>query len=406
MIVFKKFEIQIFKYDFFIQNNIDMEQIGDITVTPDTQYWTYIINGKSWEKLLEYIQETDAPYIMSFKKADIVKGDIICVYVTKSKNSCVGYIAIIQAHKNITENKDKKIKIFKDDVANKFCVKIRVFTLLQKVFGMNTISGYLTGDPYFKSVNGFRSKYIKGDLMFVKMPVSIGKKIVTGLYKLSDNYEETSIKEEQEKTEKKQKQGKKDEKKKTIVYVVKKNNNISSDDYSVDDFDIVENTSDTDCDLLECVSLEKNDTVAPMIPILFDPCDNFRWHDECNNDKDFIREFKKHYVKCKDCKRTNNNEKDIDIDSYNCDIEFEIACGNEFQKLLSAYDSGQEYNIGEYDCDFIKLYLIDNKSHYYNRSIVIDWGIKIVEYTKAHVKESKESKKSKESKCKKNIKLT
>ena len=79
-----------------------MEHIGDITINNNTQYWTYIINCKSWEKMLKYIQETEAPYIMSFKKSDVLEGDVICVY---TKGTSTGFIAIIQAHKNIVENK-------------------------------------------------------------------------------------------------------------------------------------------------------------------------------------------------------------------------------------------------------------------------------------------------------------
>jgi len=369
-----------------------MEHIGDITINNNTQYWTYIINCKSWEKMLKYIQETEAPYIMSFKKSDVLEGDVICVY---TKGTSTGFIAIIQAHKNIVENKDKKIKIFRDNVANKFCVKIRVFTLLQKVFTLKNVGVYFAEDPYFKSIGSFRSKYIKGDLMFIKMPGSIGKNMVKGLYELSDNYEETSIKEENEKKEKKEheKKEKKNNKKNTVVCVIKKNNDDVSDDYeySAEDFDIIENTSDSEYDLVECVSFEKNDAVEPMIPVLFDPCDSFRWYDECNGNKDFIKEFKKHYVKCKECECTNNNNKDINICLNKCVIEFEIACGgdDEFEKLFNAYHCASEYNIYEYNEDFIKLHIIDNKSHDYNRSIVIEWGIKSVKFTKAHVKESK-----------------
>ena len=369
-----------------------MEHIGDIAVNRNTQYWTYIINNKSWDKMLNYIQDTEAPYIMSFKKADVLEGDVICVY-TKGI-ACTGFIAIIQAHKNITENKDKKIKIFKDNIANKFCVKIRVFTLLQKAFTLKNVSVYFEEDPYYTSIGSFRSKYIKGDLMFIKIPGSIGKNMVKGLYELSDNYEETSIREESEKKDKKEneKQKQKNNKKKEVVCVVKKNNNVSEDyEYSAEDFDIIENTSDSEYDLVECVSFEKNDAVTPMIPILFDPCGSFRWPDECNDNKDFIKEFKKHYTKCKECECTNNNSKDIHVCLIKCVIEFEMACGGdeEFEKLFNAYHCASEYNTYEYNDDFIKLYIVDNICHDYNKSIIIEWGIKSGKFTKAHVKESK-----------------
>lgn len=371
-----------------------MEHIGDVKVSDNTQYWTYIINEKSWKKLLNYVEENVTPYIMSFKNANVLKGDIICVYVTQSSHN--GYVAIIQAHKDLKPN--KKIKIFKDEIANNFCVKIRVFTLLQKTFNLSTISVYFEGDPNFKSMGAFRSKYIKGDLMFTNIPNSIGKNMIKGLYELSDECEQTSIQEEEEKKIEKDKKKKKN--KKTDIYVIKKHKNVSHQpesnyEYSAEDFDIIENDSESYADLDECVSFEKPDTITPMVPILFDPCENFRWYNECNGNKDFIKEFKKHYIRCKDCKCTNNNDKDINTYIDNCDIKFEIACDgdSEFENLLNAYGTSKEYNIDKNRNNFIQLHIIDNKSHSYNRAIIIEWGVNIVKYTKARLKCTKKNNK-------------
>jgi len=370
-----------------------MESIGDVKVNNNTQYWIYLINEKSWEKLLTYVEETEIPYIMSFKNSNVLEGDIIYVYVTKSTHN--GFAAIIQAHKDLRPN--KKIKIFKDDVANQYCVKIKVFTLLQKTFSLGNVSRYFQEDPAFKSAGSFRSKYLRGDLMFVKIPSSIGNKMVIGLYELSDNYEDSSIQEESEK--KQIEQDKKEKKKKKKVCVVRKHSD-TSDECSAKDFDIIENDSDSCCDSTEFVSFEKNESdsekcqlATPMIPILFDPCNNFRWYNECKGDKDFIKEFKKHYTKCEECQCTNNNDKDINAYLDKCDIEFEIACDgdSEFNKLFSAYEYAQGYNIDKKDDNFIQLFLIDKKSHSYDRTIVIEWGIKISKYTKAHVKNTKKN---------------
>lgn len=385
---------------------MDEESIGEVTVSDDTRYWVYTINNKSWTTLTEYFETADEFYIPTFKEANVKENDIIIVYL-KGNGTNNGYVAIIKTLNPLCENKN--IKIFKDNTANKYCVELDTLSILQRPFKLKEITSYLLGDKNFKSVASYRSKYMSGDLLFLQLPKTLGKSLITGLYSLSDDFEEKSIQKQEEKIKKEEEKRRKkeDEKKpknkhKVSIRVKKKeSNDLTKSNVQLKDFEIVEDEyseyessgSEDEFVSFEQDAFEEDLSLTPMIPIMFNPCKNFKWYNECSNDNDFLNEFKKHCKKCAKCEFNNNGDKGLEGFIDNAKLEHEVAFIEDtgFEDVMNAYQSATEFMLPESNTTkhVIRLYLIDEEDHLYYRCILIEWGIRSSTFIKAKVKSKK-----------------
>ena len=390
---------------------MDEESIGEVTISDETRYWIYTINSKSWATLTEYFETSGELYIPTFREANINKGDVIIVYL-KGDGLNNGYIAITQTLNELCS--DKNIKIFKDSTVNKYCVELNTLSLLQKPFKLKEVTLYLSDDKNFKSLASYRSKYTAGDLIFLQLPSTLGKKLLIGLYELSDNFEELSIKKQEEKKSKEEEKKKIEEEKSKNKYAVnvrvkqRDRKDLTKFKIKAKDFEIVDNddsgyeSSGSDD---EFVSFEKDESdsdgsiigLTPMVPIMFDPCKNFRWLDECLNDEDFLEEFKKHCRKCRKCKITNNGDKGLEGFIDTAILEYEVAYIEDtgFEDIMNAYYTATNFTLSNSNAkkNFIRLYLIEDDDHIYCRCILIEWGIKSAKFTKAKLKTKKATKK-------------
>ena len=386
---------------------MDEESIGEVTISDNTRYWIYTINSKSWTTLTEYFETVDELYIPTFREANINKGDVVIVYL-KGDGTNNGYIAITQTLNKLGSNKN--IKIFKDSTVNKYCVELDTLSLLQKPFKLKEITSYLLGDKNFKSIASFRSKYTTGDVMFLEFPASLGKKLVAGLYELSDNFEELSIKKQEEKQLKIEEKKKAEEDKLKNKYAAtvrvkrRERPDLTKSKIKAKDFEIVENSdsgyessgSDDEFVSLEREEEDSNDSIVgltPMVPIMFDPCKNFRWLDECLNDDDFLEEFRKHCKRCRKCQITNNGDKGLEGFIDTAKLEYEVAYVEDtgFEDMMNAYHTAENFMLPDSSTkiNFIRLYLIEEDDHMYCRCILIEWGIKSTKFTKAKIKTKK-----------------
>lgn len=343
-----------------------MTKLGDFSVNKHTKYWIYTIKENSYEKLSKTFNDNEI-YLYSHQFIDIKEGDIIIIYKKGKKDN--GYIGVSSCLVPLIKNNNKK-NFFNDSVLNKYYLEIDILSIFQTTFKIKNVLDNLN-KKYYKSLPSFRSKYTIGDLNFINLENLIGKEIVTILYKLSDDYEYNVNKSKLE------------------IQTIKEDISFKNSEIS-DTESIVSNSTDLSSNFNINDNLILNYKVEKQVPVLFIPCERFSWEDEY--DGDFIKHFKYHFLKCKNCEINNNNDKDLGAYFKCSNIDYEIANNDDedFTNLVESYLRCETYSsIKNIDNNTIRLYLVEDDSNIYDRTIFIEWAIKLKSYFNLEIKKLK-----------------
>jgi hypothetical protein len=421
-------------------------KLNFITFTNKSNIWLYIIGINHWDILKKHLSFSENTYLPSFKYEKIMNNDIVIIYVKSMGFTCITKILkqlIPHYELQNNQNNQNTPNIFEDKSICKFYTELKDIYFFIKPIAVSQIVAH-TDEKIFQQGGAFGKKYCGGEFIYKFVEFKLGVVIIKCLdtiTKIDKNIVFSKEKENERKNERKNKDihNKKENLKKICLKVIKKNN---TNQYSTaseklyDNFEISfsesydsnknnesesneSNISNTSNESSEYIGIEDipQKNIIPMIPILFDPCDEFRWYEECINDNDFIEEFKAHYKRCGECEINDNNLRCI-IPYFECsNISINIASSDDdaFNKIFNAYQTGKEKIILDDDDDdnnnsnsnsnsddndndsnnnhshnndsdnIIRLYIINEEDHLYNNTIIIEWGVNMSVFTKAEI---------------------
>jgi hypothetical protein len=289
-------------------------KIGEFIISDKTKYWLYLLDDKQWEYLREQFKKNKY-YISSFENTSVSKSDIILIYCENRALS--GIVCICQTKTLMKSNLDD-IKIFNDNNMNKFYIKLEVMIFFKTSYRFSDL------DLKF-DIKIFKNKYIKKKFQLINIDKNIGKNIVKKIVELSREPEQ--IQEQIQEQVQKQEQ--------------------------------------------EPDQKELNITTGKCkghIPILFDPCNDFKWSDD---KKEIVKHIIKHYKSCKKCERIDNNYYSELIESINkSEIKYYDLKDNKLiEKYLDYYHELKIFNFKNKNEIFILR--VNKNEHIYHKCILI-----------------------------------
>ena len=89
--------------------------IGEFDISDKTSFWTYLVNKKSWDNLLNNFNENEQYYLFSFSNSLINSNDIVIIYVKD-----IGVKGIVQIFDKVDRSSVNN-NPFKDENIMKNC---------------------------------------------------------------------------------------------------------------------------------------------------------------------------------------------------------------------------------------------------------------------------------------------
>ncbi len=279
------------------------ELLASFVISNDTSYWIFVLTEINWEDLKKNFMKKEL-YITSFGKHPIKQNDIVLLYQKHTSNLRLhGFVGACQIMKNIGEN-NIGVTIFKDFNMAKYISSISAVELFNEPYKTSTIDHMLkiecsnSGD--FTTATAFNSKYTKEKSTFLQLSNILGHSLLKNLISLSDNEVDLISKDNKSTKTKLSRNEKKSDNFNDAPYSSSESEFENDEPYYSSDSDSnLENEYDTHNDVR---------VVIGHIPILFEPCNEFDWNkDEYMTTKS----FKKHFLNCNKCIKTDNNECNI-----------------------------------------------------------------------------------------------
>lgn len=331
-------------------------EIGDFMVKKSTMFWLLVLQENGWQDL-RTSYDRDLHYISSYMNPNIKAGDIILVYQQHTTNKMAhGFVSVCQIRSDLEENKNK-IKVFRDQNMNRYCSKLKVlhnFDNPYKILQMEPL--IIKHCKNIKSATAFKTKYIKEPNSFIQIDKPVGIGLMKIMLELQDEIEALKSNDGSSR-----KSG-------------KSNNTHESESEEEDDYD---EDSDYESEEEDESDSDSEDIRVAVghIPIIMCPCKNFNWTDD-----EFmtLKNFKNHFINCKKCDKTDNNNCSIyqNFDTYKFHCE-ELLDDDEIDEKLQNYYSCKRstYELEGEDkkYDHIYVYKINSKEHIYHRALLIIW---------------------------------
>jgi hypothetical protein len=406
------------------------ETIGSVNLNSDNNVWIYCIYLDSHDILMKHFADTEIQhYLSTYDKEKLRDGDIVLIYMksrkVKEKPLFTGFCQL-----SGTMYKDNNISVFKDINKNRFIIKIDHVAIFKVPIPLEDLDYNLASDPYYKSERSFRIMYCIGDQKPIKIPYSVGRKMML----LFDEYlicdlkdidikkpkeifkkqkKEISL-EDFEKTsnstseilseEKPVKEKKKIKPKKKIAEPEEEDedNNYDDDIGQVTktnlpkDVESEENQQEFEYENQE--EQEDPEHKDGHVPIMIVPCKEFKFpeldeddrednedesYDDDGNNEDSrqkIKYFKDHLKKCRKCEVTNNDPCEIlhiMYDKYDPpSISYMITDSSrlECDLAIEAYENVKKYNpMGTVEKLTIRImHILDNTSDF-DKCMIIVW---------------------------------
>jgi hypothetical protein len=147
--------------------------------------------------------------------------------------------------------------------------------------------------------------------------------------------------------------------------------------FILDNFIILQNESDNEIDeKQEYVDLDIPKIVEGHIPILFEPCCDYKWYGNKYYEES-LEIFKYHYTKCQNCFKTNNNSEELYPYINNSEIWFSNTNIKDTNKYLELYHNLKNYTF-TLMCDdkkynHIYVLKINKLENTYKNCLIIVW---------------------------------
>ena len=424
--------------DFSSEPSDDGKKIGLIHVDKDSKFWIYCVNSRQWPILKKHLATSEEQYLPTFRYERVMPDDIIIVFSRGLGFTCA---MTVEEKLDPYHNAPNCVKIFSDAAIGRYNTKLASIDFFIKPIKIEDIFHYFGPKPKYKTKTTFSRKYCNSEFVFKILEDELGRSLLDGVESVSRIDKDewlTKQKEEEDKEEEQEeiKETKKKKFRKTCFKAIRKGNtncysthscqskgldsacedltcsessensnqsgstrsSVLSEEYDIvsrGDDDSSEDSSEKDNENRKCIGIEEDnenneEKVTPMVPILFDPCDEFRWYEECKDDADFIQEFKAHYCRCGECEENNNNARSLGPYLDNSEIVIDMACMDDpgFREVLDAYMTGAE-KITEEDTknNIVQLNIIQEPNHYYDDTILVEWGIKCSKFIKAEIED-------------------
>jgi hypothetical protein len=313
------------------------EYSDELIIHKNTKYWIYVITSDMWTQLSDMFSK-NKNMLSSMYSDKIMKGDIILIYEqhSQAKN---GFVAICQSS-TTSKNNTEQIKIFNDKNMNKYCIDLSFVSEFDQCYKLTQLEKQIKEkQPTFKTAT-FKKSYVNTvpKAKFINIDNIIGKILIENLIKLHDN----------------------NNKKESDIELI-------SDEESCSDNDS-DNVSDDDSDNDSEDESDDDLDDGGNIPILLDPCVEFKW------DKNKINNFKKHYVFCNRCKKIDNNEKafSFSLESSKIICE-ELTDIDDIDMYLEYYHELKNYKMDDDKVNTIKIFRINSRGTTYHTCILIVW---------------------------------
>lgn len=342
------------------------ETFSTIIVNLSSLYWIFVLSEINWEDLKrKFFKNTF--YITSFGKHTFKKSDVILIFQKHSTNTKMcGFVAICQIKDNLGENY-LDIVIFKDLNMAKYISSISALEVFNTPLKVSQIDTILKADcKDFTTAVAFNAKYTKNKSLFTMLPTQLGYYLLKNLIALSDGTLDLSskIKPGQKKKIEKSICSSSDTKMTETIETTEEDD--KWDEIPAYSSDSTESETDSDSDIK---------VVIGHIPILMIPCHTFDWNvDEYMT----IKSFKKHFLECNKCDKTDNNNCNVYPFAQNCIIH----CTD--LKEDKAINSYLEYYHEEKICRFellgkdkknnhMYVFRILSKHHVYHNTLLVMW---------------------------------
>lgn len=314
--------------------------LNKLSLTKNDRYWLYVLNGSNIGDFINY----DKPHFTipnnEFIRNDEFQiGDIIILILSNKK--CYNFIGFIQLSSMLINNKNNKVKIFKDSILNANYVTLKFRLICKNNVKLNDVLKSLQiKNEAFTTNSKFISKYAKKHVVMSELPPIEGKQIIKHLIMLNEKDDE--------------------------------------DDEDENDNDNEENDTQTqtptDTD-------ETNETKEEeirekgMIPIMIIPCPEFNIDSQKNKTKYFVD----HYKKCYKCDVINNNNIELHTIINDCKFDFQEikeVKNAYFNPPLDQYNFGMNYEpFDNEDFPFVRIVYINNGHQVYNKCVMVCWII-------------------------------
>lgn len=313
--------------------------LNKLSLTKNDRYWLYVLNGSNLNDFVNY----DKPHFTipnnEFIRNDEFQiGDIIILILSNKK--CYNFIGFIQLSSMIINNKNGKVKIFKDTILNANYVTLKFRLVCKNNIKLSDVLKSLKiKEDAFTTNSKFITKYAKKHIVMSELPKIEGKQIIKHLIMLNEKDDDEDA------------------------------NADEDDDVDVD----VETETITDINTTD----DMKDAIREkgMIPIMIIPCADFNIDTQKNKTKYFVD----HYKKCYKCNVINNNDIELHTIINDCKFDFQ-----EIKEVKNAYFNPplDQYNFGmnyePFDNDefpFARIVYINNGHEVYNKCIMVCWII-------------------------------
>jgi hypothetical protein len=310
--------------------------LNKLSLTKNDRYWLYVLNGANLNDFINY----DKPHFTipnnEFIRNDEFQiGDIIILILSNKK--CYNFIGFIQLSSMLINNKNGKVKIFKDTMLNANYVTIKFRLVCKNNVKLNDVLKSLKlKEDSFTTSSKFISKYAKKHIVMSELPKLEGKQLIKHLIMLNEKDEEDT-----------------------------------DDDVETD----TELTPTEPSTTNETDETKKEIREKGMIPIMIIPCPEFDIDIQKNKTKYFVD----HYKKCYKCNVINNNNIELHTIINDCKFDFQEikeVKNAYFNPPLDQYNFGMNYEpFDNEEFPFARIVYINNGHPVYNKCIMVCWII-------------------------------
>lgn len=329
-----------------------------------TSYWIIVLTEINWEDLRRNL-ERKVLFITTFGKHPVKKKDIVLIYQKHTINAQLhGFVGFCQIAENFGLN-NKGVVIFKDQNMAKHISSLLIAEYFKEPYKTTIIDHILKTEcseyGCYSTASAFNAKYTKEKTTFIQLPTVLGYSLLKNLVALSDNQ---------------------------VDLTSKNTNKLSRNETSDDDNDDApysssesefdeEEVYSTDSDESEDDFFNNNDVrvIIGHIPILMEPCNEFDW----NKDEFMtVKSFKKHFLNCKKCIKTDNNECNVCPFVQDSVIKcIDVTDEKAIEECLDYYYNGKICKFELVGDDRKKhhmyIYRILSKHHHYHNAILVMW---------------------------------
>jgi hypothetical protein len=354
---------------------------NDINITSTINFWLCRIPDNYWNQLKKMFKKKNMRISSCFYHK-INKNDIILIYSKTTIPIGSGFVGFAQIGSSLIKN-EENIKIFNDLNMNKVYWDLKNVHVFDDPFTLGQIEKKLKAVESKSKTLPIKNHIMK-EYHYVKLAKVMANDVFDILveqYKEIEHQKELKIESEnniesESESEDDSEYGSGSDSNSSS------DNNSNSDSYSNSgsDSDGDSNSDDSGSDSNSDSNSDSDDSESEdedlegHIPIIMIPCESFKWTDDKNKS---IKNFKKHYISCEECDKTDNNTCSFIHNMSKTKIRYNVVKKeNRIRGQINCYHESKIYNLSEKTDNIrnsINIYKIHISGHMYNKCLVVVW---------------------------------